>query len=137
MPLDDSDKARLLDVVHRVLEEIGSECNGVFYDVVEAPVDGGVSGPAVILKWDAEVHPKTRHDPAQLIALTNIRTGSIVRDDTLRRVLRETIEKMLSVDRHAHKELVSVDRLSDAERAKLPRVVLAGEVPAHRHVQPR
>jgi hypothetical protein len=117
--MDESAKQRVLDLVARVLEDIGSECNGVQYAVDLIPVDGGIMAPAVILKWDAKIHPKTLHDPAQAIVLENMRNGAILKDETIRRVLREKIEHMLKVDKHAHKELFSVDRLSGTERDQI------------------
>jgi hypothetical protein len=104
--MTDDSKARILDVVLRVLEEIGSECEGVQYGIDVVPIDGGMLAPAVILKWDPKIHPKTIYDPAQAIVLENMRNGRILSDDTIRRVLREKIEHMLKVDQHAHKELI-------------------------------
>lgn len=116
MILTASERERVLDVTRRVLEEIGPECSGVFFDVADVPVDGnGLTRPAVLLKWDPKVHPKTRHDPIQAIVLENVMTGAQIKDETLRRVVREKVEHLLKVDQHAHKELVDVSRISPAE----------------------
>ena len=117
--LNDDTKRRVLELVARVLEDIGAECNGVQYAVDLVPIDGGIMAPAVILKWDPGIHPKTIHDPAQAVVLENMRNGAVLKDETIRRVLREKIEHMLKVDQHAHKEFYPVDRLSGAERDEI------------------
>lgn len=112
MPLDESTRSRALEVARRVLEEIGPECQGVMYTVDDVPTDGNVPMPALILRWDPKIHPKTIHDPAQAIVLENVRTGQPIKVDTLRRVMREKIEHMLKCDSHAHKEFYPVGSLS-------------------------
>jgi len=113
--LTEAARAHTLELVQRVLDEIGPECDGVQTMVDMVPIDGGVRAPAVILRWNPKIHPKTIHDPAQAIVIMNVATGKPLKDDTLRRVLRETIEKMISVDQHAHKELYPVGSLSIRE----------------------
>ena len=109
------ERLHTLDLVRRVLEEIGHECDGVQYTIDLVPVGAGIFAPAVILRWDPNVHPATQFDPAQAIVIENMATGKPLKDDTLRRVLREKIEHLLSVNKHAHKELYAVDSLSEKE----------------------
>lgn len=107
----DPDRIRhTLDLARGVLESLGSDCHGVAYDV--ADLNGQ---PALYLRWDPDVHPKTRHDPVQCILLNAVATGRPVSDDKLRRVLTEQIQHMIKVDRHASRELVAVHELSIAE----------------------
>jgi hypothetical protein len=112
--MEDKQRLHTLDIVRRVLEEIGSECNGVMVSVEEICIEDQIL-PVVFLKWNPQIHPKTKFDPAQCIVLNAIATGNPVKDDTLRKVLRETIERMIKVDKHANKITYNPDSLSVME----------------------
>lgn len=104
--MNETYKRHTLDLVARVLEEIGNECRGVRYWVDDLLVSA-VLRPTLFLKWDPTLHPKTRDDPTQAIVLESVATGRPLKDDTLRRALRDQIEHMIKVDQHAHREWVT------------------------------
>jgi hypothetical protein len=100
--MNNNDKQRIHDLVWRILEDIGSECEGVDFRVDDIFIENQTL-PALFIKWNPKIHPKTIHDPVQVIILNSPNTEVRVSDDSLRRIIREKLEHMIAVDQHANR----------------------------------
>ena len=114
MNMEDKQREHTLDILRKVLEEIGPDCHGVMYSIAEITISG-IAYPAIFLRWSPNIHPKTKFDPSQCIVLESGCNGKMLKDDTIRKILRETIESMIKVDKHANKVFYNPDSLSVKE----------------------
>ena len=112
--MNTNDKKHVCELVWRILGDIGSECEGVDFRVEDIFIENQTL-PALFIKWNPKIHPKTIHDPVQVIILNNANTGIRVSDDSLRRIIREKLEHMIAVDQHANRTVSPADSLSVKE----------------------